>query len=125
MRYVVLHHVGYRHPHFDLMIETAPGSTLMTWRCADWPVVAGDEVVQLADHRRDYLTYEGPVSNNRGDVKRIAGGTCEIAIASNATPPQITIEIAEPDHLLILLREITDPDRASAERRWRVVEVSE
>ncbi|HBE68769.1 MAG TPA: hypothetical protein DDW52_11540 [Planctomycetaceae bacterium] len=32
---------------------------------------------RLIDHRRHYLTYEGPVSGNRGEVKRVASGTYE------------------------------------------------
>ena len=33
----------------------------------------------LGEHRREYLTYEGPVSGGRGEVKRVAGGTYDLA----------------------------------------------
>lgn len=29
---------------------------------------------RLPDHRADYLTYEGPLSHNRGSVRRLARG---------------------------------------------------
>jgi hypothetical protein len=73
LRFVVLHHTGIPEPHYDLMFETAPGSPLATWRSPVWPPVAVT-VERLADHRRDYLEYEGPVSDDRGHVRRIAGG---------------------------------------------------
>ncbi len=40
--------------------ELRPGSTMQATR--------------IADHRKAYLTYEGPVSGNRGKVRRIATG---------------------------------------------------
>ena len=33
---------------------------------------------QLPPHRVEYLTYEGPISNNRGQVTRCDQGTAEI-----------------------------------------------
>ena len=38
LRYVVLRQDGINEPHFDLMIETAPGSHLATWRSPVWPI---------------------------------------------------------------------------------------
>jgi hypothetical protein len=114
VRYVVLRHTGFGEPHYDLMFESAPGSLLMTWRAADWPPAAGDVLTRIGDHRRDYLDYEGPVSNDRGQVHRVQSGTCQVALQ----PDQLTIEVHEPEKRLILLkRETTD--------RWRVVETSE
>jgi hypothetical protein len=78
LRYIVLHHTGIAEPHFDLMIELSPGSELSTWRLPHWPPLPGDEFTPLAKHRRDYLEYEGAVSGNRGEVKRVAAGSCEI-----------------------------------------------
>ena len=34
-------------------------------------------VMPLVDHRLAYLDYEGPVSENRGFVKRLDFGTCQ------------------------------------------------
>jgi hypothetical protein len=75
-RFVILEH---DHPelHWDLMLETGP--VLRTWRLAEPPEVGKDRVDALAigDHRKAYLDYEGPVSGNRGTVKRWDGGTYE------------------------------------------------
>ncbi len=68
-RFVVLEH---DHPvlHWDLMLEAGEG--LRTWRLASTPfgetwAIAAEP---LPDHRLAYLEYEGPVSGNRGHVKR-------------------------------------------------------
>jgi hypothetical protein len=76
LRYVVLRHEGVDEPHFDLMFETAPGSDLATWRSPVWPLTEATPVTQLRDHRRAYLDYEGLVAGERGNVYRIAEGTC-------------------------------------------------
>jgi DNA polymerase Ligase (LigD) len=75
-RFVILEH---DHPtlHWDLMLES--GDVLRTWRLAEPPEHAGPiGATSLADHRRAYLDYEGPVSGNRGTVKRWDAGTFEI-----------------------------------------------
>ena len=59
--------------HWDLMLEQ--GEILRTWRLAAPP--ADGQVIEaeaLADHRRHYLDYEGPVSGGRGNVTRFAAG---------------------------------------------------
>jgi hypothetical protein len=67
-RFVILEH---DHPvlHWDLMLEA--GDALKTWRLAA-PPTAGHTIaaVYLAEHRREYLDYEGPVSRGRGSLKR-------------------------------------------------------
>jgi hypothetical protein len=97
-RFVLLHHEcppGYdRTSHWDLMLEA--GKSLRTWALIklpqDWQAaqshtaslvpscaapsnenIVGAEL--LGDHRRDYLDYEGPVSGERGRVRRIDEGT--------------------------------------------------
>lgn len=84
LRYAILHHTGVPAPHFDLMFETAPGSPLATWRSPTWPITAPTPVERLPDHRSAYLTYEGPVSNNRGHVTRVAGGAAQIVHSDTA-----------------------------------------
>jgi hypothetical protein len=74
LRFVVLRHEGHGPLHFDLMLETSPGSPLATWRCPEWPIAHGATLQQLADHRAIYLDYEGPISGDRGTVVRIAQG---------------------------------------------------
>ena len=78
LRYVILRHDGIEQPHFDVMFEAAESGPLITLRSDAWPAVKGSTLQRLADHRRAYLDYEGPVSGNRGFVRRIASGTCEL-----------------------------------------------
>ena len=59
--------------HWDLMLES--GDVLLTWSLAELPdsnrSIAASS---LPDHRIAYLDYEGPVSNNRGHVRRCDKG---------------------------------------------------
>lgn len=89
--FVVLNHIvpeearlaGGRGSHYDLMLESH--GVLKTWAIDRWPLVdVSDEgtqgksftpATQLADHRLAYLSYQGPVSNNRGEVYRVVAGT--------------------------------------------------
>jgi len=75
LRFVVLHHTGVPTPHYDLMFETDPGSPLASWRSPNWPVTQPTLLERINDHRRDYLDYQGPLTNNRGEVTRVATGT--------------------------------------------------
>ena len=74
LRYVVLKHEGIDDPHYDLMFETIQGSPLATWRSKRWPIEDDTPLVKLADHRREYLDYEGALSGDRGHVSRVAKG---------------------------------------------------
>jgi hypothetical protein len=76
MRYVVLYHTGWIEDHFDLMLETNAHAPLHTWRLDAFPVPG--RIILLPDHRREYLTYEGPVSHNRGHVRRVSAGEYHI-----------------------------------------------
>ncbi len=71
-QFVLLEH---NHPflHWDLMLEC--GDALRTWRLDRVPTAAATIPAHpLPDHRLAYLDYEGPVSGNRGTVKRIDKG---------------------------------------------------
>lgn len=76
-RFVILHHRlppgSDRSDHYDLMFED--GEALLTWAIADLPSEQPQTAEELPPHRREYLTYEGPVSNNRGQVVRVAAGS--------------------------------------------------
>lgn len=97
-RFVLLYHdcpPNYERPsHWDFMLEH--GDVMRTWALSqlprDWraahshtratfpncPAVADiNEVAtqQLSDHRRDYLEFEGDLTNNRGQVIRVEKGT--------------------------------------------------
>jgi len=79
-RYVILQH-DWNGIHYDLMLEQ--GDVLKTWRLAA-PIQPGSQMaIVLPDHRLDYLTYEGPVSRDRGIVTRVAEGTYEAVSATD------------------------------------------
>lgn len=68
---VLLHDLPGGGRHFDLMLDQ--GDVLATWQCPQPPEVATTapmSVQRIADHRRVYLDYEGPISGNRGTVMR-------------------------------------------------------
>ena len=74
-RYVILRHETAGGVHFDFMLEM--GVMLKTLPRAP---AAGVEIdcEALADHRLAYLTYEGPISGDRGSVTRWDRGTYEL-----------------------------------------------
>ena len=75
-RFVIQRHTGHGPEHWDLMIED--GELLAAWHL-ERPPAAHDPVpipaVRIPDHRKHYLTYEGPVSGGRGDVALHESGT--------------------------------------------------
>jgi hypothetical protein len=96
-RFVLLNHdwpTGPRASHYDLMFEV--GEVLRTWSLAQlpqaWNGIEGDATIasenavhadRLPDHRRAYLEYEGPVSGERGTVRRLDRGECRVLIDSD------------------------------------------
>jgi len=93
-RFVLLEH---DHPflHWDLMLEN--GDTLQTWRLDSVP--SGAAVISaepLPDHRIAYLDYEGPVSRDRGTVKRVDAGefTSGNSALAARSPHVVEIQLA-------------------------------
>jgi hypothetical protein len=112
LRYVVLHHTDIAEPHYDLMFERHAGGPLLTFRSLTWPIAGPTRIEPLSDHRREYLDCEGPVSGNRGQVKRIEGGTYE-ALSAPQQPAVLDLVLRERR---VRLRLITaPPDAASIE----------
>ncbi|MEI8379343.1 MAG: DNA polymerase ligase N-terminal domain-containing protein [Planctomycetota bacterium] len=74
-RYAILTH-DFPFPHWDFLLEE--GESCRTWRLLSAPN-SSDEIIaeRLPDHRLLYLTYEGPVSGNRGSVSLWDTGTYE------------------------------------------------
>jgi hypothetical protein len=71
-RFVLLEHewIGI---HWDFMLER--DGVLKTWALDALPAAGPErEARHLPDHRTAYLEYEGPVSHNRGWVRRIDEG---------------------------------------------------
>jgi DNA polymerase Ligase (LigD) len=87
-RFVVLEH-EWNGIHWDFMLEAGDG--LKTWSLGA-PIVPGLrlEASMLPDHRRIYLTFEGPIAGGRGRVRRVAEGAYQ------------TIEWT-PEHIRVLL----------------------
>jgi hypothetical protein len=87
-RYVILEH---DHPslHWDFLLET--GAVLRAWRLAATPQLGAAVPAEASfDHRLIYLDYEGPVSGNRGSVRRWDSGTYTLLageMASASTGP--------------------------------------
>jgi hypothetical protein len=67
---------------------------------------------QLADHRLDYLDFEGPVSGDRGSVTRVAAGQYELLEESEK---QLRVRLSGPQTSgeLVLVR-----DDEAAQRWW-------
>lgn len=82
-RFVILEH---DHPsvHWDFMLEA--DGVLRTWRLPAPPGAvpqAGEmPAEEIADHRLAYLDYEGPVSGERGSVKRVDRGNYHVVAAA-------------------------------------------
>ena len=76
--FVVLHHTGVIPEHWDLMIAIPGKDRLATWRIDKppgiWDTSSDLRPERIDDHRMAYLTYEGPVSGGRGEVRRVAKG---------------------------------------------------
>lgn len=72
-RFAILEH-DWPATHWDFLLEAGP--VLRAWRLLAEP--AAGRVVPAeanADHRLLYLDYEGPVSGDRGTVRRWDAGT--------------------------------------------------
>lgn len=67
-RFVVLEH-DWPSPHWDLLLEAGP--VLKAWRLLAEPGPGrGVPAEPNFDHRPVYLDYEGPLSGDRGSVRR-------------------------------------------------------
>jgi len=78
-RFAILHHTTGCGEHWDLLLEH--GDVLLAWQLLCEP--AGPQSLpiparRIADHRKLYLDYEGPISRDRGHVTRVDAGTVEI-----------------------------------------------
>ena len=78
-RFVVLHHQQGQAAHYDLMVLRQ--DALATWKFNAPPQSAGPaslDCEKLPDHRTAYLDYEGPISDDRGEVQRCDQGDCHV-----------------------------------------------
>lgn len=98
-RFVVLWHAlpadNGRSSHFDLMLEDSVSGNLQTWAIERFPGRLGPVAcLWLAPHRLAYLSYEGPVSDNRGHVIRIDQGAYSV---QQGALPRAREEESSPD----------------------------
>ncbi|NNM84731.1 MAG: hypothetical protein HKL96_03100 [Phycisphaerales bacterium] len=82
LRYAILEHTLAAQAHWDLLLEQAPDQPLATWKISlppeQWLQACQAQgsipVIRLPNHRRMYLDYSGPISNNRGEVRQVQTG---------------------------------------------------
>jgi hypothetical protein len=95
-----------RATHYDLMLEHGP--MLRTWALERIPGVGETVSAQrLDDHRPVYLDYEGDISADRGQVRRVDQGDYEmiedrperLVVKIGGTHPGIvTLALDQPAH---------------------------
>jgi hypothetical protein len=78
--FAILQHRTRDGVHFDLLLDRGDGGALATWSLSEMPTPGGRPIParRLADHRRIYLTYEGPIAGDRGEARIAAAGVHEI-----------------------------------------------
>ena len=116
-RYVVLRHEcppGFsRESHWDLMLEM--GDSLRTWALPEEPVPGSPQVGEaLGNHRLDYLTLEGPLSDDRGSVAQWDAGSYEL-LHEDDDNLIVRLEGKQLGGRAVLTRQAGDP------QRWRFV----
>ncbi|MDX1963061.1 MAG: hypothetical protein SFX18_07900 [Pirellulales bacterium] len=106
-RFALLEHIGtptYKPgAHYDLLLEAVAGDGMWAWELTSNPCDCGAgrreniPARRLPDHRTLYLDYEGPISGDRGNVRRIAAGEYRLSDSeSEDTADWISIEILGP-----------------------------
>jgi hypothetical protein len=74
------HHTPDGSMHYDWMVQRpafgdrSPLSTFRIWERIDLAQTTTFEAERLPDHRPEYLDLEGPLSGNRGEVRRLCRG---------------------------------------------------
>jgi hypothetical protein len=73
-RFSLSHHTGSgKGDHYDFMLERE--DSLQTWRLQHTSFLNPQTVIQVKDHRKTYLDFEGEVSGDRGRVRLWDTGT--------------------------------------------------
>ena len=88
-----------RSHHWDLMLEN--NGHLETWSLPAEPTKENTlQATHLAPHRMDYLHYQGPVSNNRGQVTRVISGQFNGEIFPDSSPQEFDLRLFFGDEQL-------------------------
>lgn len=94
--FVIILHTGFGADHYDFMLEV--GEALATWQtacnCLDLREGESSPARKLPDHRLAYLTYQGPVSGGRGQVRRVCQGTFETLVDDRR---RLVVHLDAPD----------------------------
>lgn len=78
---LLAHHLPDGTFHYDWLLDPGDNRPLIAFRTQAYiPDVASFDATRIQPHRRLYLEYEGPISGNRGEVRRIASGRCIVQV---------------------------------------------
>jgi hypothetical protein len=94
-RYVILRHdtpPGFPRPaHWDFMLEE--GNYLRCWALMESPDSSlSQQAEALGDHRLAFLDYEGPLTGDRGSVRRWDQGTYD-PVSNISGEDQLVLEL--------------------------------
>ena len=91
-RFALLKHATPDGLHWDLLLETAPGTdpdepALLAFSFSGDrpPAGAGETATRLRDHRRRYLFFEGELDGGRGRVRRFDAGVRRLVAGTDAS----------------------------------------
>jgi hypothetical protein len=110
-----------RGDHLDWLFEREPGcEKLWTFATPVVELAPSDKIpmTRLPDHRRHYLDHEGPVSNTRGVVTRIATGTHRVV---RPTLPTQSGASDLPFQTTISIHQTTSSSEISAPRCFELI----
>lgn len=112
---IILKHITSQGSHYDWLMENPAGDSfsqqpLWTARVnsppAHWLAARRLVLTPLPEHRRIYLTYQGPVSGRRGHVIQIArgrvlplqwsAGSCHLLIHWQSPLPPMHVHLLSP-----------------------------
>lgn len=91
--------------HFDWLIERPRDQSehrMITFRCQIDPLADQNQPWighRLPDHRAHYITHEGPVSNDRGAVRRLWSHPC---LVTEEGPDRVAVTVQHPSTSLDL-----------------------
>jgi hypothetical protein len=117
-RFAVLHHTGVEPAHYDLLFELNETAPLITFRLPRWPLFGTEQATKLRDHRRIYLTFQGSIPGDRGQVMRVDEGTVQVI----ETPTGW--QLNHPDGRQLIAIDSDNPSNPH-ENVWQVTALSE
>lgn len=116
LRFALLRHnvpADYaRSSHWDLLFER--DTACWTWALESLPAaLTGTRsepvaALRLNDHRKHYLEYEGPVSGERGEVRRVLAG--EYELCSQSEGQVVALLQTKTEKVIVTLDRAADDD---------------